>query len=121
MSSKIKKLSGLKRKLEVKVDTDEYNSSYSAKLKKIRSTVKLDGFRKGSAPDNVLIQKYGPSIHYEILNELIQKTYPIELKAQNINPASAPKIDIKSEDCLLYTSDAADDMQCVDLGGRRII
>ena len=26
-----------------------------------------------------------------------------------------------NEDCLLYTSDAADDMQCVDLGGRRII
>ena len=25
------------------------------------------------------------------------------------------------EGCLLYTSDAADDMQCVDLGGRRII
>ncbi|CZR99494.1 tRNA dimethylallyltransferase [Clostridioides difficile] len=24
-------------------------------------------------------------------------------------------------DCLLYTSDAADDMQCVDLGGRRIL
>ena len=23
--------------------------------------------------------------------------------------------------CLLYTSDAADDMQCVDLGGRQII
>ena len=27
----------------------------------------------------------------------------------------------KDIDCLLYTSDAADDMQCVDLGGRRII
>ena len=26
-----------------------------------------------------------------------------------------------SNTCLLYTSDAADDMQCVDLGGRRII
>jgi len=24
------------------------------------------------------------------------------------------------EDCLLYTSDAADDMQCVDLGGRTV-
>ncbi|WP_460413911.1 hypothetical protein, partial [Staphylococcus aureus] len=24
-------------------------------------------------------------------------------------------------DCLLYTSDAADDTPCVDLGGRRII
>ena len=27
----------------------------------------------------------------------------------------------KSVDCLLYTSDAADDLLCVDLGGRRII
>ena len=27
----------------------------------------------------------------------------------------------KAMTCLLYTSDAADDMQCVDLGGRRII
>ena len=27
----------------------------------------------------------------------------------------------RSSICLLYTSDAADDMQCVDLGGRRII
>ena len=27
----------------------------------------------------------------------------------------------KAMSCLLYTSDAADDMQCVDLGGRRII
>ena len=27
----------------------------------------------------------------------------------------------KWEDCLLYTSDAADDTPCVDLGGRRII
>src|SRR5450756_3197587 len=29
--------------------------------------------------------------------------------------------DIQAPDCLLYTSDAADDLLCVDLGGRRII
>ena len=27
----------------------------------------------------------------------------------------------QAPDCLLYTSDAADDLLCVDLGGRRII
>ena len=27
----------------------------------------------------------------------------------------------KSNTCLLYTSDAADDLLCVDIGGRRII
>ena len=28
---------------------------------------------------------------------------------------------VEAENCLLYTSDAADDLLCVDLGGRRII
>ena len=30
-------------------------------------------------------------------------------------------VTINLGDCLLYTSDAADDLLCVDLGGRRII
>ena len=29
--------------------------------------------------------------------------------------------EVRSKSCLLYTSDAADDLLCVDLGGRRII
>ena len=32
-----------------------------------------------------------------------------------------PVMSEKTMDCLLYTSDAADDLLCVDLGGRRII
>ena len=31
------------------------------------------------------------------------------------------RFDVEIIDCLLYTSDAADDLLCVDLGGRRII
>src|SRR5450756_3218730 len=38
--------------------------------------------------------------------------YPIEQLAENSTFL---------ETCLLYTSDAADDLLCVDLGGRRII
>src|SRR5450756_888147 len=37
-------------------------------------------------------------------------------------PAEAPREPVtgwKVENCLLYTSDAADDLLCVDLGGRR--
>ena len=39
---------------------------------------------------------------------------PIGLYLVNITTAGL-------DDCLLYTSDAADDLLCVDLGGRRII
>src|SRR5659263_87127 len=38
-----------------------------------------------------------------------------------IDSIKATGITIKLYACLLYTSDAADDLLCVDLGGRRII
>src|SRR5665811_2550535 len=40
-----------------------------------------------------------------------------------VGPGAAPLIDLLKHDttCLLYTSDAADDLTRVDLGGRRII
>jgi hypothetical protein len=88
MSSKIKKLKDLERKLTVSVPVEDYEKKYAGKLSKIKSTAKLDGFRKGNVPDDVLKQRYGDSIHYEVLNELIQESYPKELQEQNIKPAS---------------------------------
>ena len=46
---------------------------------------------------------------------LIAFCFPITVGI-NFNP-----ITIVFHACLLYTSDAADDLLCVDLGGRRII
>jgi len=98
MSSKLKKLKDLERKLTVSVPVEDYEKKYSGKLSKIKSTAKLDGFRKGHVPNDVLKQRYGDSIHYEVLNELIQESYPKELQEQDIKPASSPAISIESED-----------------------
>ena len=98
MASKLKKLKDLERKLTVSVPVEDYDSKYSSKLTKIKSSAKLDGFRKGNVPDDVLKQRYGDSIHYEVLNELIQESYPKELQAQELKPASSPAIDILDED-----------------------
>nr|ABL97161.1 trigger factor [uncultured marine bacterium EB0_49D07] len=98
MASKLKKLKDLERKLTVSVPVEDYDSKYSTKLAKIKSSAKLDGFRKGNVPDDVLKQRYGDSIHYEVLNELIQESYPKELQAQELKPASSPAIDILDED-----------------------
>ena len=68
MASKLKKLKDLERKLTVSVLVEDYDSKYSTKLSKIKSTAKLDGFRKGNVPDDVLKQRYGDSIHYEVFN-----------------------------------------------------
>ena len=39
----------------------------------------------------------------------------------NLKDITLRAIEVLREVCLLYTSDAADDLLCVDLGGRRII
>ena len=84
--------------MTVSVPVEDYEKKYAGKLSKIKSTAKLDGFRKGNVPDDVLKQRYGDSIHYEVLNELIQESYPKELQEQNIKPASSPAISIENED-----------------------
>ena len=98
MTSKIKKLKDLERKLTVSVPVEDYEKKYGGKLSKIKSTAKLDGFRKGNVPDDVLKQRYGDSIHYDVLNELIQESYPKELQEKDLKPASSPAINIESED-----------------------
>ena len=40
---------------------------------------------------------------------------------QKVGRAEDARVVHQHVDCLLYTSDAADDLLCVDLGGRRII
>src|SRR5450756_2032678 len=54
------------------------------------------------------------------------KLLAVQAKAQTDQAAAAHQAQIQQQKaqndaCLLYTSDAADDLLCVDLGGRRII
>ena len=98
MTSKLKKLKDLERKLTVSIPVDEYNSKFESKINKIRGEAKLDGFRKGKVPTDVLKQRYGASIHGDVVNELIQNSYPPALAKNNLRPASPPTVDLESED-----------------------
>ncbi|MEK9650214.1 MAG: trigger factor [Gammaproteobacteria bacterium] len=107
MPSKLTKLKALERKLTVTIPSEQYLGKFNQKIKKVGSHAKLDGFRKGKVPTDVLKQRYGDSVHFEVLNELIQESYPKELDANKIKPASHPKIQIESEDsrkAIIYTA-----------------
>ena len=43
-------------------------------------------------------QRYGQSIHGEVVNELIQESYPKAISENKIRPASSPKVTIDSEE-----------------------
>ena len=74
MTSKLKKLKDLERKLTVSIPVEEYNlQNFKQSLIILKVKLKLDGFRKGKVPNDVLEQKYGQSIHADVVNDLIQK------------------------------------------------
>jgi trigger factor len=98
MSSKLKKLKDLERVLTVSIPLDDYKDKFQSKINNIKGSAKLDGFRKGKVPNDVLEQRYGASIHADVVNDLIQSSYPTALTENNLRPASPPSITLDSED-----------------------
>ena len=98
MKVTVKKLKDLERKMTISIPVDEYEVKFNSKIKNIKTKAKIDGFRKGNVPDDVLEQKYGQSIHAEVINELIQESYPKAISENNIRPASSPQVSIDMED-----------------------
>ena len=47
---------GLKRGYEFTVAADVYNKSLDAKIEEIKKTIKVDGFRPGKVPNNIIMQ-----------------------------------------------------------------
>ena len=71
----------------------------------IRDRTLLERLRSGEVLE--IVEKMSPDDRVQLFDELPAKVVRKFLSA--LSP------------CLLYTSDAADDLLCVDLGGRRII
>mgnify|MGYP002682239842 CR=1 FL=1 len=84
-------------------------------IKIIRNT----GERTFTFEDNYIIGYDNNFEIREIAGGLAFIGYGIREPAYGIDEYK--NIDVKGKCCLLYTSDAADDLLCVDLGGRRII
>jgi len=98
MKVTVKKLKDLERKITISVPVEEYEGKFNSKIKNIKTKAKIDGFRKGNVPDDVLEQRYGQTIHAEVINELIQESYPKALSENNVRPASSPQVSIDMED-----------------------
>ena len=106
-------------KKSIGIDLEMFNldikegKEISIKPKKIdQDSKRLWGMNR-SLINNAVI---GSSTGYEKTLELVGVGYRAALKGKQLNLQLG-----YSHDCLLYTSDAADDSLRVDLGGRRII
>lgn len=64
---------GSKIKLQIHASPEGVNAAYLKAVKTVNKEVSLPGFRKGKAPDNLVIQNYGKYVDQE-WNDLVVKT-----------------------------------------------
>ena len=87
---------GLERKLTIQVPAEIVDAQVESRLQSMRSQVKIDGFRPGKVPFNVVKKRYSKQVFQEVAGEVMQNTFRDALTQENLKPASDPSIEPKS-------------------------
>ena len=97
-------VSGVARRLNVSVPTSRVNEQFEARLKRTAKTVKINGFRPGKVPLNVVRREYGAGIYQEVVNEIIRDTVFEAIQQEKINAVGMPNIEKveNKDDALVY-------------------
>ena len=95
MKITVKKLPKSEMEIEGELEADIFEGYLKVALKKIGATLKLDGFRKGKIPENVLLSKVPDiSILEEMAELALAEHYPKILADEKIDAISRPEISI---------------------------
>jgi len=92
MQVKVDILEGLQRKLTIEIPAAHVDEKVMQELQKAQKNAKIDGFRKGKIPMNIIRQKYGVSIRQDALSKLMESSYSNAIKQENLTPAGQPEI-----------------------------
>lgn len=81
--------------LKIVVDAAELESYHDKGLAAIQQVVEVDGFRKGNAPEDLIVKKYGDMIILEeMANIALRDAYTKAIDEHKINPISQPSVTI---------------------------
>ncbi len=86
---------GLERRMTVELPAEQIEAEVDKRLKQIGQTAKLDGFRPGKVPMNMLRRVYGSQVLQEVYGQLVETSYQQALQQENLHPAGLPKIEPK--------------------------
>ncbi len=97
MAVTVETLEKLERKMTLTLPVKTIQSEMETRLKKLARTVKMDGFRPGKVPMNVVAQRYGYSVHYEVMNEKVGEAFTVAANEAKLRVAGQPRITEKEE------------------------
>lgn len=106
MTVSVETTQGLGRRITITVAADSIESAVKKELVEVAKKVRIDGFRKGKVPANIISQRYGASVLQDVLSELMTRNFVDAIIKEQINPAGAPNYvpgEYKSGEDFTYT------------------
>ena len=97
MTVVVETLEKLERKITLKLPMDAFQNEVQVRLRKLARTVKMDGFRPGKVPMNVVTQRYGYSVHYEVMNDKVGQAFAQAASEAKLRVAGQPRISEAAE------------------------
>jgi len=79
--------------MTVEVPEERISGRVKERLKELGRTVKVDGFRPGKVPFNVVERRYGAQIREEILNDVLRSSFSEAMTQEELRPVGEPAIE----------------------------
>jgi len=92
MAVNVETLEKLERKITLTLPVDVIKNEVDTRLKRMARQVKMDGFRPGKVPFNVVAQRYGYSVHYEVMNDKVGEAFAVAANEAKLRVAGQPTI-----------------------------
>jgi trigger factor len=92
MTVTVETLEKLERKITLSLPADTIAKEVDKRLKQLARRVKVDGFRPGKVPMNIVAQRYGYSVHYEVMNDKVGELFSHAANEAKLRVAGQPRI-----------------------------
>jgi trigger factor len=97
MAVTVETLEKLERKMTLTLPTSVIQNEVNTRLKRLARQVKVDGFRPGKVPMNIVAQRYGYSVHYEVMNDKVGEAFSAAANEAKLRVAGQPRISEKEQ------------------------
>ena len=97
MAVTVETLEKLERKITLTLPTSVIQNEVNTRLKRLARQVKVDGFRPGKVPMNIVAQRYGYSVHYEVMNDKVGEAFSVAANEAQLRVAGQPRISEKEQ------------------------
>jgi trigger factor len=93
MKASVEEISPIKKKVSIEIPEDKITKEVESFYKDLGKKAKIKGFRPGKVPRNILERYFKDYVKAEVVQKLIQDTYPQALSETDLQPVSPPVID----------------------------